>query len=120
MDKVNIDEKLAQIDQHWFPARVASVDDFDIKVVKLQGEFVWHKHDNEDELFMVIDGSFEMHFRDKAINIGAGEIIVVPKGTEHKPVAPQECSIIVFEKQGVVNTGDAETNELTRDTLPRI
>ena len=120
MDKVNIAQKLAQIDQHWFPALVASVDDFDVKIVKLQGEFVWHKHDNEDELFMVIDGSFEMHFRDKTVNIGAGEMIVVPKGTEHKPVAPQECSVIVFEKQGVVNTGDAETNELTRTTLPRI
>lgn len=120
MDKINIAEKLGQIDQHWFPAQIARVDNYDVKVVKLEGEFVWHQHDDEDEMFFVVEGAFEMHFRDKVVEIDTGEMIVVPKGTEHKPVAHKECSVVLFEKQGVVNTGDAAAHDLTRATLPRI
>lgn len=120
MNKINLSEKLEHVDQHWFPAIVASIDNFDVKVVKIKGEFVWHKHEDNDEMFMVVDGSFDMHFRDKIVNLGPLELIVVPKGVEHKPVAQEECNVVVIEKQGLVNTGDAATNELTRETLPRI
>lgn len=120
MNKINLTEKLRQVDQHWFPAMIASFDDYDIKVVKIKGEFVWHAHENEDEVFMVVDGSFDMHFRDRVIGLTKGEMIVVPRGVEHKPVAEKECQVVLIEKQGVVNTGDAEANELTRDTLQRI
>ncbi len=120
MNKINIAEKLEKVDQHWFPAQIASVDDFDVKVVKIKGEFVWHKHDDEDEMFLVMDGDFTMHFRDKSVDLSRGEMIVVPKGVEHKPVAENECSVVVIEKQGLLNTGDADQNHLTRETLPRI
>jgi len=120
MDKINIAEKLQKVDQHWFPAQIASIDDFDVKVVKIKGEFVWHSHQDADEMFLVVDGGFEMHFRDDIVGLTAGEMIVVPKGVEHKPVAARECSVVVIEKQGLVNTGDATANSLTRTTLPRI
>ena len=119
MDKVNIAEKLDQIKDHWNPALVGTVDNYDVKAVKLEGEFVWHKHDDEDEMFLVVDGAFEMHYRHEVVTVKSGEFIIVPKGVEHKPVAPEECSIILFEKQGVVNTGDAPQSELTRKPVQR-
>ena len=88
-------------------------------MVKFKGEFVWHKHGDEDELFYVISGSFDMKFRDKTIEIKENEFLIVPKGVEHKPVAAQEVSVMLFEPASTINTGDIK-NQLTRDTLSRI
>ena len=120
MNKINLSEKLDSLDQHWFPALIANIDDFEVKVVKLDGEFIWHSHENNDEMFLVVEGAFDMHFRDQTVSLASGEMIVVPKGVEHKPVALEECKVVVIEKQGLVNTGDAAVNSFTRETLPRI
>lgn len=120
MGKVNIADKLALFNEHWSPKIVGELDDYDIKLVKLQGEFVWHKHDDEDELFLVIDGEVDIEFRDRTETLKAGEFLVVPKGEEHKPFAENECCALLFERKGVVNTGDASPGELTRGELDRI
>jgi len=120
MDKVNIADKFATFDTHWDPKVVGEIDDYEVKLVKLQGDFVWHKHDHEDEMFFVVEGTLEMAFRDGAVTLGPGEMIVVPKGIEHKPSADEECRVMLFERKGVINTGDAAETELTRRTLERI
>jgi mannose-6-phosphate isomerase-like protein (cupin superfamily) len=120
MEKVNIAEKLNLFDDHWSPKIVGGFDEYDIKLVKFQGEFVWHKHDDEDEVFLVIDGAMDIEFRDRTVHLGAGEFFVVPKGAEHKPFAENECSAMLLERKGVVNTGDASPGALTRDGLDRI
>ncbi len=106
--KISLAEKLALISDHWHPRIVAQLNGQHVKLVKFQGEFVWHKHDSEDELFLVVDGSFRMEFRDRSVNLTAGDLIVVPRGTEHRPVADNEVSVLLFEPAGTVNTGDAE------------
>ena len=120
MTKVNLAEKFARFTDHWHPRVVGTLDDYEIKVVKLAGEFVWHKHDDEDELFLVTSGTLSIAFRDRVETIGPGEFIVVPKGTEHKPFADAECEVVLFERRGVVNTGDAEAGALTVRELERI
>jgi mannose-6-phosphate isomerase-like protein (cupin superfamily) len=120
VQKIALAEKFDSFNEQWSPKIVASVDDFDVKVVKIEGEFVWHKHDDEDEMFLVIDGAFDMHFRDNIVQLNQGEMIVVPRGTEHKPVAANECRVMVLEKSGVVNTGDAAPSKLTAGTGERI
>lgn len=120
MEKVNLAEKFALFDEHWSPKLVGSLDDYDIKVVKLEGEFVWHKHDAEDELFFVVNGQLSMDFRDRTVKLGQGEFLVVPKGMEHRPRAERECQVLLLERKGVVNTGDAPEGELTSRTLDRI
>ena len=120
MDKVNLTEKLGLIGEHWKPHLVAELDDYEIKLVRIKGDFVWHKHDEEDELFFVIKGGFRMDFRDRQVEVGEGELIVVPKGVDHKPFAEQECQIMLLERRGVINTGDSPAGELTRQTTPRI
>ena len=120
VEKVTLTEKFDSFTDQWSPKIVASVDDFDVKIVRIEGEFVWHKHDEEDEMFLVVDGAFDMHFRDKVVHLNQGEMIVVPKGIEHKPVATSECRVMVLEKSGVVNTGDAAPSELTAGTGERI
>lgn len=120
VQKVALAEKFDSFTEQWSPKIVASVDDFDVKIVRIEGEFVWHKHDDEDEMFLVIDGAFDMHFRDNIVHLGQGEMIVVPRGTEHKPVAASECRVMVLEKSGVVNTGDAAPSEMTAGTGERI
>ena len=90
------------------------------KLVRIKGDFVWHKHDEEDELFFVVKGGFRMDFRDRQVEVGEGELIVVPKGVEHKPFAEEECQIMLLERRGVINTGDAPAGELTRQKTPRI
>ncbi len=112
MDKVNLAEKFAQFSEQWTPKIVGEVDDYHVKIAKLQGEFVWHKHDEEDELFMVIDGSLTIKLRDRDVTLAPGEFFVVPKGVEHLPVAEEECKLLMFERQSVVNTGNVE-NERT-------
>jgi mannose-6-phosphate isomerase-like protein (cupin superfamily) len=118
--KVNLAEKLAVIADHWHPRVVETIDDYEIKLVKLLGDFVWHCHESEDELFLVVKGGFRMEFRDRQVELRAGEMIVVPRGVEHKPVADGECEVLLFERRGVVNTGTASEGALTRRIAERI
>lgn len=104
---INLRDKLARFSEHWSPRVVAEMNDYQFKLAKLQGEFVWHSHVDTDEVFIVLDGSMTLEFRDKAVPLTAGEMYVVPKGVEHRPVAPQECCVMLVEPRGVVNTGDA-------------
>jgi mannose-6-phosphate isomerase-like protein (cupin superfamily) len=118
--RINLKEKLAAVREHWNPALVDTIDDYDIKIVKLLGDFVWHKHDEADELFVALNGSFRMDFRDRQVTLRAGEMIVVPRGTEHKPYAEAECEVLLLERRGVVNTGDAAPGAYTRRRLERV
>jgi len=122
-EKVNLGEKLALFADHWHPRIIAEVDDFDVKVAKLKGEFFWHSHDSEDELFLITKGRLLIKIRENGverdINLSEGELFVVPKGVEHKPIAEEECSIVLLEKRGLVNTGNIR-NERTRENLERI
>ena len=119
MQKVNIAEKLSLFSDHYNPRIVGDLNGQQVKLVKLKGEFVWHKHDNEDELFYVLDGTLKMELRDKTIEIGKDEFLIVPRGVEHKPVADNEVSLMLFEPATTLNTGDAES-DLTRTVLERI
>lgn len=116
MHKVNLSEKLALFAEHWSPKIVGELNGQHVKLVKFKGEFVWHKHDAEDEMFLVIKGSFRMEYRDKTIVLNEGEFLIVPKGVEHRPVADEEVSIMLFEPASTLNTGDAES-ELTKHKL---
>ncbi len=104
---VNLDEKLAAIREHWSPRIVARMNDTDFKLVKFQGEFVWHDHAHTDEVFLVMRGAMTVHFRDRDVRVGAGELFVVPRGVEHKTSAQGECSALIVELAGTVNTGAA-------------
>ena len=104
---INLRDKLARFTEHWSPRVIAEMNDYQFKLVKLQGEFVWHAHAETDEVFIVLDGALTLQFRDKSVPLAAGEMYVVPKGVEHRPVAEQECSVMLVEPRGVVNTGDA-------------
>ena len=104
---VNLQEKFAKFSDHWSPKIVGALNDLHIKAVKVKGEFVWHSHDDTDELFLVITGSLVIRMRDGEVSVGAGEFFVVPRGVEHMPVAEQECDVLLFEPAGTVNTGDA-------------
>jgi mannose-6-phosphate isomerase-like protein (cupin superfamily) len=107
MKKVNLTNKFALFDDHWSPKVVGVVDDYEIKVVKLQGDFVWHAHEGEDEMFLVVAGHLTIRLRDGDIDLGPGEFFVVPKGVEHQPAASAECQVMLFERKGVINTGKA-------------
>ena len=104
---INLAEKLAQVSEHWSPRVVAELNDYQFKVVKLQGEFVWHGHTDTDEAFLVLDGEMEIGFRDRTVTLRKGELFVVPKGVEHITRAARECSALIIEPRGVVNTGEA-------------
>lgn len=118
--RVNLADKLARFAEHWAPKVVETVDDYEVKVVKIKGDFVWHRHATEDELFLVLKGGFRMDFRDRQVELAAGDMIVVPRGTEHKPFAAEECELLVLERRGVVNTGDAPAGAYTRTELERL
>jgi len=118
-DKINLKEKLSSFSDYWNPRIVGELNGQHVKLVKFKGEFVWHKHDNEDELFLVIKGKFRIEFRDKTVELNENEFIIVPKGVEHKPVADQEVEIMLFEPNTTLNTGNTR-GELTRDTLEKI
>lgn len=107
MQKVNLEEKLARISEFWSPKAVGAVNDFHVKLVKLQGEFVWHSHEAEDELFLVLKGRLLMQFRDHDVVVDPGELVIVPHGTEHRPVAEGEAHVLLFEPGSTVNTGTA-------------
>ena len=105
---VNLAEKLASFSQHWVPKVVGELNGQFVKVVKFQGEYVWHHHANEDELFLVLEGRIEIHFRDRVVSIKQGEFCIVPRGVEHKPVAEHEASVLLFEPATTRNTGNVE------------
>jgi mannose-6-phosphate isomerase-like protein (cupin superfamily) len=119
MEKVNLAEKLATFNDYFNPRIAGELNGQQVKLVKFKGEFVWHHHDNEDELFYVVKGSFDMHMRDKIITVQAGEFLIMPKGVEHKPVATEEVEILLFEPAGTLNTGNVK-NELTVNELQRL
>ena len=119
MDKVNIAEKLSLFNDYFNPRIVAELNGQHVKLVKFQGEFVWHKHELEDEMFFVLKGQFKMEFRDKTIEIKENEFLVVPRNVEHRPVAENEVAIMLFEPATTLNTGDTK-GELTREHLERI
>lgn len=108
MEKVNLPQKLSLFSDHWSPKIVGELNGQHVKLAKFKGEFVWHKHDNEDELFFVIKGSFKMEYRDKTVVVNENEFLIVPKGVEHRPVADEEVSIMLFEPATTLNTGDTE------------
>jgi len=109
---INFQEKLNRFSEHWSPKIIAQMNDYHFKIVKIQGEFIWHDHPETDEVFIVLQGQLEIQFRDGNVVLNEGEMFVVPKGLEHKPVAKQECQILLVEPAGTVNTGDS-VNERT-------
>lgn len=117
--KVNINEKLSQFEEHWSPRIVAELNGQEVKLAKLQGEFVWHHHEHEDELFLVIRGELHVEFRDRVEVVRPGEFIVIPHGVEHRPVAPEEVHMLIFEPASTLNTGNV-TNERTLRELKRV
>ncbi len=111
---INFAEKLGKFSEFWSPRVVAEMNDYQFKLVKVQGEFVWHDHPDTDEVFIVLEGELDIEFRDGKVTLGAGEMYVVPKGTEHRPVAREECRMMLVEPKGLVNTGHAG-GELTAE-----
>ena len=116
MKKINISQKLAQFKDHWNPRIIGELNQQHVKIAKLKGEFIWHKHDEEDEMFLVLEGTLKIAFRDRTETIQENEIIIVPKGVEHKPISDEEVSIMLFEPATTINTGELE-NERTRKNL---
>ena len=114
MKKINLEEKLSKFSEHWSPKVIAEMNDYQFKLVKIEGEFVWHDHPDTDEVFIVIEGTMKIEFEDRTIELREGEMLVVPKGVRHKPYAEAECKVMLVEPRGVVNTGDAE-GDLTAD-----
>ncbi len=119
MDKINLAEKFSQINEYWKPYIAGELNGQLVKLDKLKGEFVWHHHDNEDEMFLVVKGRFRIEFRDKMVWLEEGEFIVVPRGVEHKPVADEEAWILLFEPASTLNTGNI-VNERTVRELERV
>ena len=114
---INLRQKLALIDDHWQPRVVAEMNDYQFKVVKLKGDFVWHDHQDTDETFLVIQGHLRIDFRDGAVELGPGDLYVVPRGVEHKPCAAEECQVMLIEPRGVSNTGDARGERTARNDV---
>ena len=106
-DRVNLAEKLAAFGEHWSPKIVAELNDYDVQVVKLKGEFVWHKHDDTDDFFLVLRGHLTIQLRDRNIELAEGEMFVVPRGVEHCPKADEEAHVLLIEPKETLNTGDA-------------
>jgi len=119
MEAVNLRETFSKFSEHWNPKIIGEVNDCYVKAVKLQGEFVWHHHEKEDELFLVTKGTLKMRFRDREVLVREGEFIVVPRGTEHLPVAEEEVHVVLLEPKSTLNTGNVRS-ERTRETLQRI
>jgi mannose-6-phosphate isomerase-like protein (cupin superfamily) len=124
MHKINVAQKLSTFQDHWSPKIVGELNGQHVKLVKFQGEFVWHHHESEDELFLVVRGTFRMDYKDpagaeKSMELSEGEFVIVPRGTEHRPVAGEEVHVILFEPAGTLNTGNVR-DTLTADNLQRI
>lgn len=116
MNRITLTEKLGLFSSHWDPKIIAELNGQHVKLAKIKGEFVWHHHEHEDELFLVLRGSFDLHYRDRVVTLSEGDLVVVPRDVEHRPVAAEECSILLFEPASTVNTGNAG-GELTREKL---
>jgi mannose-6-phosphate isomerase-like protein (cupin superfamily) len=114
-EKANLEEKLSQIQEHWSPRVVAELNGQQVKLAKLQGEFVWHQHDQEDEFFMVLEGTLRIEFLDGAVDLHEGDTLVVPRGVEHRPVAERECHVLLFEPAGTLNTGNVVSERTVKD-----
>ena len=106
-ESINLESKFARFSDHWSPRVVAELNDYQFKLVKAEGEFVWHSHQETDEAFIVVEGTLKIEFRDGSVILSAGELFVIPKGVEHRPVARGECKILLLEPRNVVNTGNA-------------
>lgn len=119
MDKINLLQKFGLFTEHWSPKIIGELNGQHIKLSKFEGEFVWHKHDEEDEAFFVMKGSFEMQLRDKTIELKEGDMLIVPKGVEHRPFAKKEVWVMLFEPAGTLNTGDV-VDEKTKAVLEKI
>ena len=119
IDKVNIPDKLSLFHDYFNPRIVGELNGQQVKLVKFQGEFVWHKHDNEDELFYVLSGEFNMEFRDRTITVKENEFLILPKGVEHRPVAEHEVAIMLFEPAATLNTGNTK-GKFTKKNLDKI
>ena len=112
-DRIDLVEKLQSFDDRWSPKIIAGLNGQEVKVAKLEGTFEWHSHPKEDELFLVLEGEFVMEFRERTVRMKEGQMIVVPRGVEHRPVAARTCSVRLFEPAGLVNTGDAKSSDRT-------
>lgn len=119
MDKINLTQKFSLFDEHWSPKIVGEMNDSYIKLAKLKGEFDWHHHDNEDELFLIVKGQLTIKFRDQDLVLEAGELVVIPRGVDHLPVAAEEVQVMLIEPKGTLNTGNVVT-EKTKQVLERI
>ena len=115
MKPINLAGKLAMFHEQWTPKVIGHIDQYQVKLAKIEGDFVWHAHADEDECFLVLDGRFRMDYRDKRFWVEQGEIILVPKGVEHKPFAPRECSILLIEKAGTDHTGGVDDPRRVQD-----
>jgi len=113
MEKVNLAEKLALINEYWRPKVVGELNGQEVKLVKFQGEFPWHRHEREDEMFMAVRGSFRIEFRDKTVELNEGEFVIVPHGVEHRPVADEEVEVLLFEPAQLLNTGNIFDEKFT-------
>ena len=120
MEKVNLENKFSLFNDYWSPKIVGELNDFHVKLAKFKDEFVWHKHENEDELFFVTKGSLLIKLRDKDIQLEAGEFFIVPKGVEHLPIAEKEVWVMLIESKSTLNVGDAENSDFKKEQLDRI
>lgn len=109
-DVINFEQKFDLFSEHWSPKVIAEMNDYQFKLVKLQGEFVWHQHDDTDEVFIVLEGELSIQFAEKTLVLKSGEMCVVPKGEQHKPFAENECKVMIIEPRGVINTGEADSD----------
>jgi len=114
IDVVNLTKKFSLISDQWDPRIIAQLNDYHLKIAKIEGEFVWHSHPETDEMFLVVDGELTIHLRGESLHLGPGELCVIPKGVEHKPAAEGECQILMVEPAGTLNTGDAG-GEMTKE-----
>jgi mannose-6-phosphate isomerase-like protein (cupin superfamily) len=115
--KVNLEQKLSLLSEQWTPRVVAEMNDYQFKIAKLQGDFIWHRHADTDETFLVIDGDLRIDFRDGTVMLHAGEMLVVPKGVEHKPFAEREVKVLLIEPRGVLNTGEQVTAQTAENDV---
>ena len=119
MEAINLKQKLSLFDEQWSPKIITNIDDYEVKLAKIEGDFIWHMHQQEDEMFLVLKGHLTLAFRDHTVELDEGEMCVVPKGVEHKPSTVGECHLLLIERKGVRNTGEHE-NERTQEHSERI
>lgn len=117
---INLRDKLTLFSEQWSPKIIAQMDGFQFKLARLEGDFVWHSHPDTDEAFFIIEGQLRIDFRGGSVKLNSGEMLVVPKGVEHKPFAESECHVMILVREGTVNTGDAPASEITADPGARI